>query len=286
MRSAEARAKAQSDAQANKQDLGQKRLGLSEEKTILNQLSKFDKDPLVQSTARSLTSFRNGLHTLDENNQITTQLLSEIETEIAKGIQGTGALAESRIQKGELKTAQRELAKLGQYASGGIVDLRKLNPEIIKYTRNVLMRLHDAYGTAQYTAAKRIHDSNASSSIPGLLSRSEAKLNTLKPMSWEAYKKTPDYQALSDKKDEHAENAGPSPSLKQEPGLQSGASMMPGANQKQQQVNAEEKELQKKQALMTIEKIKSQNISDDMKNKAIRELIVGAKKDHGIDLEQ
>jgi hypothetical protein len=51
-------------------------------------------------------------------------------------------------------------------------------------------------------------------------------------------------------------------------------------------VNAEEKELQKKQALMTIEKIKSQNISDDMKNKAIRELIVGAKKDHGIDLEQ
>ncbi len=123
---------------SDRQEMQAMRLG-----TMIN--NKVQNDKNVQNYVAQQQRFKNDLNLLSSGQPITSQMLSELEQSVVTGVRGSGGGSLGSLQRTEMETAQRKLTNLAQQLSGKPGDLRKTNPEIVKYVQDTIQRLHDGF---------------------------------------------------------------------------------------------------------------------------------------------
>jgi len=143
------------EAIANKSDIAK---GERLNETTMRSL---ENDKQVQALTTRQNAIKRGKDMLASGVPLSPQLFKDIMREIATGMTGTSAVAQSFVKDTDIKTIGTELAKYEQFLTGDIQDLRKVNPQVIAHVSQVLDQMgkgfeHDKQERFKELAGRRM----------------------------------------------------------------------------------------------------------------------------------
>lgn len=110
-----------------------------------------EKDPIVKTIAQRQMSIQRARQMLASGIPISPELQHDIGREMASGMTGTNAVAQSFVKNVDFTTAASEWAKHAQQLTGNIQDLRQKNPQILKYMDTVLGQMDSGFAADAVT---------------------------------------------------------------------------------------------------------------------------------------
>jgi hypothetical protein len=112
---------------------------------IESTIKSLENDKQIQTLNTRLNSIQRGKEMLDANLPLTPELFADVMREVATGMTGTSTVAQAFVKKTDIQTLQRTLSQYKQYFTGEPEDLKKVQPKIINYVRDILGSMNKGF---------------------------------------------------------------------------------------------------------------------------------------------